>query len=147
MVSDPDIDVISVCLPNFLHVEVVRAALAAGKHVICEKPLALNAAEARPLHEEAKAAKSVSATVFNYRRIPALADLKTRIEAGDIGAPVQIMVRFQCDYAAEPTLPHSWRYEFDKAGPGALLDLGTHAIDMARFLFGDIAGGIDDFGP
>lgn len=145
--SDPDIDVISVCLPNFLHVEVVRAALAAGKHVICEKPLALNAAEARPLHEEAKAAKSVSATVFNYRRIPALADLKTRIEAGDIGAPVQIMVRFQCDYAAEPTLPHSWRYEFDKAGPGALLDLGTHAIDMARFLFGDIAGGIDDFGP
>lgn len=139
VIADPSIDVISVCLPNFLHAEVTLAALAAGKHVLCEKPLALNAAAALPMHEAAQAASTVSGTVFNYRRIPALAAIKARLDKGDLGAPVQISVQFQCDYAADPLLPHSWRYEFAKAGPGALLDVGTHAVDTMRFLFGDIA--------
>ncbi|MDB6182249.1 Gfo/Idh/MocA family protein [Paracoccus fistulariae] len=139
VISDSDIHVVSVCLPNFLHTEVTQAALAAGKHVLCEKPLALSADQARPVRDAARTAACVSGTVFNYRRIPALADIRARIEAGDLGAPVQISVLFQCDYAADPMLPHSWRYEFDKAGPGALLDLGTHAVDMARFMFGDVA--------
>lgn len=139
VIDDPSIGIVSVCLPNFLHTEVMQAALAAGKHVLCEKPLALSADEARPVRDAARAAKSVSGTVFNYRRIPALAEIGARIEAGELGVPVQISVLFQCDYAADPNLPHSWRYEFDKAGPGALLDLGTHAIDMMRFMFGDVA--------
>lgn len=140
VIADPAIDVVSVCLPNFLHTEVTLAALAAGKHVLCEKPLALSAAEARPVHEAALRARTVSGTVFNYRRIPALAEIRARIEAGDLGRPVQISVAFQCDYAADPLLPHSWRYEFAKAGPGALLDVGTHAVDMMRFLFGEVQG-------
>lgn len=139
VVANPEIDVISVCLPNFLHTEVTLAALAAGKHVLCEKPLALDVASARPVAEAARLAKSVSGTVFNYRRIPAVAAIKSRIDAGDLGRLVQISVQFQCDYAADPKLPHSWRYEFAKAGPGALLDVGTHAIDTMRFLFGDVA--------
>lgn len=139
VIADPDIGVVSVCLPNFLHTEVTLAALAAGKHVLCEKPLALSADQARPVRDAARAADCVSGTVFNYRRIPALADMRARIGAGVLGDPVQISVLFQCDYAADPMLPHSWRYEFDKAGPGALLDLGTHAVDMARFMFGDVA--------
>jgi predicted dehydrogenase len=139
VIANPGIDVVSVCLPNFLHTEVTLAALAAGKHVLCEKPLALDAASARPVRDAAKTAAGVSGTVFNYRRIPALAAIRTRIESGDLGRPVQISVQFQCDYAADPKLPHSWRYEFSKAGPGALLDLGTHAVDMMRFLFGNVS--------
>lgn len=139
VIANPEIDVVSVCLPNFLHTEVTLAALANGKHVLCEKPLALDVASARPVAEAARAARSVSGTVFNYRRIPAIAAIKSRIDAGDLGRPVQISVQFQCDYAADPMLPHSWRYEFAKAGPGALLDVGTHAIDTMRFLFGDVA--------
>ncbi|WP_024844320.1 Gfo/Idh/MocA family protein [Paracoccus pantotrophus] len=138
VIADSGIDIVSVCLPNFLHTEVTGAALAAGKHVLCEKPLALTAAEARPVRDAARSVDCVSGTVFNYRRIPALAEIRARIVAGELGRPVQISVQFQCDYAADPQLPHSWRYEFDKAGPGALLDLGTHAVDMMRFLSGDV---------
>ncbi|RCW86778.1 Gfo/Idh/MocA family protein [Paracoccus lutimaris] len=139
VVADPEIDILSICLPNFLHAEVTQAALVAGKHVLCEKPLALGADSARGLRDAARSARCVSATVFNYRRIPALAEIRDRIARGDLGKPVQIIVKFQCDYAADPGLPHSWRYEFAKAGPGALLDIGTHAVDMMRFLFGDVA--------
>lgn len=139
VIADPEIHILSVCLPNFLHTEVTLAALAAGKHVLCEKPLALSADQARPVRDAADKAACVSGTVFNYRRIPALAEIRSRMDAGDLGRPVQISVLFQCDYAADPMLPHSWRYEFDRAGPGALLDLGTHAVDMLRFMFGDVA--------
>ncbi len=139
VVADPEIGTISVCLPNFLHAEVTQAALEAGKNVLCEKPLALSAEAAGKLALAAANAPGVSGTVFNYRRIPAMADIKRRLDAGELGRPVQITVSFQCDYAADPLLPHSWRYEFAKAGPGALLDIGTHAADMARFLFGEVA--------
>ena len=139
VLADPAIGIVSVCLPNFLHTEVTRAALAAGKHVLCEKPLALRAAEARETWRLARQARGNSGTVFNYRRIPAVADIRRRVAAGELGDPVQILIQYQCDYAADPLLPHSWRYEFDRAGPGALLDLGTHAVDLARFIMGDVA--------
>jgi predicted dehydrogenase len=139
VIDDPEIGIVSVCLPNFLHTEVTRAALKAGKHVLCEKPLALSAPEARGTFELARTASGKSGTVFNYRRIPAIADIRARVQAGELGEPIQIVILYQCDYAADPLLPHSWRYEFDRAGPGALLDLGTHAVDLARFIFGDVA--------
>lgn len=139
VIADERIGIVSVCLPNFLHTEVTQAALAAGKHVLCEKPLALSAEEARGTRDLARAAPGRSGTVFNYRRIPALADIRARLAAGELGDPVQITVLYQCDYAADPLLPHSWRYEYDRAGPGALLDLGTHAVDMMRFMFGEVA--------
>ncbi len=139
VVDDPEIGIVSVCLPNFLHTEVTQAALRAGKHVLCEKPLALTAREARGTLELARNSSGKSGTVFNYRRIPAIADIRARVQAGELGEPIQIVIFYQCDYAADPLLPHSWRYEFDRAGPGALLDLGTHAVDLARFIFGDVA--------
>jgi predicted dehydrogenase len=139
VMDDPEIGIVSVCLPNFLHKEVTLAALAAGKHILCEKPLALNADDARELWKAANSASVVSGTVFNYRRIPAVADIKKHVANGDLGDPIQITVHYQCDYAADPMLPHSWRYEFDKAGPGALLDLGAHGVDMARHIFGDVS--------
>lgn len=138
VLQDESIGIVSVCLPNFLHSEVTDAALKAGKHVLCEKPLALNAEKAAATHKLAKSSKATSGTVFNYRRIPAIADIQRRLRSGELGEPVQMIVIYQCDYAADPLVPHSWRYEFDKAGPGALLDLGTHAIDLVRFMFGDV---------
>jgi predicted dehydrogenase len=138
VVSDPQVGIISVALPNFLHVEAVEAALVAGKHVLCEKPLALSASEARGLYEKSKSSKACAATVFNYRRIPAVTEIRDMISAGELGEIVNILVQFQCEYAADPKLPHSWRYERHRAGPGALLDIGTHAIDTARFLCGEV---------
>jgi len=138
VLADPKIGIVSICLPNFLHAEVTAAALEAGKHVICEKPLALNAANALRLHEVAGRAVVTSATVFNYRRIPAVAVIRDLIRAGQIGDPLNMLVQYQSEYAADPDLPHSWRYERGLAGAGALLDLGTHAVDIARFLCGEI---------
>lgn len=139
VIADPRIGIISVALPNFLHVEAVEAALNAGKHVLCEKPLALSANDARRLYEKAKASPVCAATVFNYRRIPAVTEIRDLIASGELGEIVNILVQFQCEYAADPHLPHSWRYERDRAGPGALLDIGTHAIDTARYLCGEIS--------
>lgn len=139
VISDPAVRIVSVALPNFLHVEAVEAALAAGKHVLCEKPLALSASQARRLYEKGKSANVRAATVFNYRRIPAVTEIRNLIVGGELGEIVNILVQFQCEYAADPHLPHSWRYERDRAGPGALLDIGTHAIDTARFLCGEVA--------
>jgi predicted dehydrogenase len=138
VIDDPEIGIVSVCLPNFLHTEVTQSALNAGKHVLCEKPLALSAREARGTFDLARKSPGKSGTVFNYRRIPAIADIRARVKAGELGEPIQIVVFYQCDYAADPLLPHSWRYEFDRAGPGALLDVGTHAVDLARFMFGEV---------
>src|SRR4051794_34759736 len=138
VMDDPAVAIVSVALPNFLHVEAVDAALAAGKHVLSEKPLALDAANARRLHEKAKGARVRAATVLNYRRIPAVTEIRDLIAAGELGDPVSLLVQYQSEYAADPRLPHSWRYERRRAGPGALLDVGTHAIDIARYLCGEV---------
>lgn len=139
VIADAGVKIISVALPNFLHSEVVGAALAARKHVLCEKPLALSAAEARRLHDQAKQAGVCAGTVFNYRRYPAITEIRNLVQAGEIGDPVHLLVQYQCEYAADPQLPHSWRYVRARAGGGALHDIGTHAVDTARFLCGDIA--------
>ncbi|PSJ46999.1 gfo/Idh/MocA family oxidoreductase [Zobellella taiwanensis] len=138
VIADERVKVVSVTLPNFEHATVARAALAAGKHVLCEKPLALTAAEARDLAELASTAGVNSGTVFNNRRVPAIREIKNLVAAGEIGEPVHILIQYQSEYAADPTLPHSWRYLKDKAGGGALHDIGAHAIDVARFICGDI---------
>lgn len=140
VLADPDVGIISICLPNFLHAEVTEAALDAGKHVICEKPLALSGDDAKRVADKAKTVNCVSAIVANSRRIPAVTEAHNRIVAGDIGRPVHILIQFQSEYAADPLLPYSWRYERALAGAGALLDVGPHAIDTARFLCGEITG-------
>jgi predicted dehydrogenase len=139
VMADETIRIVSVALPNFLHAEVVAAALRAGKHVLCEKPLTLSAADARALCALAREKGRVAGTVFNYRRIPAVAEVKNLVRAGEIGKPIHLLIQYQCEYAADPRLPHSWRYVRAKAGGGALADIGTHAIDMARFLCGEIS--------
>jgi predicted dehydrogenase len=138
IVADPEVDVISVTLPNFEHAEVVSAALAAGKHVLCEKPLALTASRARELVEQANQTDLISGTVFNYRRWPMVCEIRRLISDGAIGEIVHAHAQFQAAYAADPSTPHSWRYVKDRAGGGALHDVGAHAVDMLRFLCGKV---------
>jgi predicted dehydrogenase len=138
VLNDPAVHVVSVTLPNFEHARVTKAALAAGKHVLCEKPLALSAAEAKEVADFASQSDQCSGTVFNNRRVPAIACIKNLITNGEIGELVHLHVQYQSEYAADPNLPYSWRYTRSMAGGGALHDIGAHAIDIARFLAGEI---------
>ena len=139
VIANDQISVISVTLPNMVHEDAVSAALRAGKHVLCEKPLALSAASAHRLAALAAQTTVISGTVFNYRHIPAVADIVARVKRGDLGRLIHISVQHQCDYAADPNLPYSWRYSMKEAGGGALLDIGAHAMNAALALGGPIA--------
>ncbi|MBM3599591.1 MAG: Gfo/Idh/MocA family oxidoreductase [Alphaproteobacteria bacterium] len=139
VMADERVRIVSIALPNAAHVEVASAAIEAGKHMLCEKPLALSAAAARGLLDAAKRSGVIAGTVFNYRRFPAIAEIGKLVRAGEIGDPVHLLVQYQSEYGADPNLPHSWRDVRALAGGGALTDLGTHAIDIARFLCGEVA--------
>ena len=132
-----DVDVVSVVLANPLHREVVEGLLAAGKHVLCEKPLAPSIADAEAMVAAAEGTGLQASIGFTFRRSPAIAAVRRLVDEGGIGAPVQLGVRYLCDYGVDPTGPMSWRY---KGGPGsgALADIGSHVVDLAEFLCGPI---------
>ena len=139
VVEADDVDVISIVVANSLHREIAEAALAAGKHVLCEKPLAPSVADAQAMVDAAAAhPELVAATGFVYRRQPAVAAVRERIGEAGLGAPVHFAGHYMCDYACDPDGPMSWRY---KGGPGsgALADIGSHLVDQAEFLCGPIA--------
>jgi predicted dehydrogenase len=132
-----DIDVVSVVVANPLHREIVEGLLAAGKHVLCEKPLAPSIEDGRAMVAAAEASPQQSGIGFTFRRSPAIAAVKERIDSGEIGAPVFFNGHYWCDYGCDPNGPMSWRY---KGGPGsgALSDIGSHLIDLAEFIGGPI---------
>jgi len=134
----PDIDVVSVVVANHLHREVVEGLLRAGKHVLCEKPLAPTVDDAEAMVHAADEAGTQAAVGFTFRRSPAIAAIRDRLQAGTIGRPIHLDGHYWCDYAVDPRGPMSWRY---KGGPGsgALSDIGSHLIDLAEFLCGPIA--------
>jgi len=138
ILTDSRIGVVSIALPNFLHYEVAKALLQAGKHVLCEKPLATSPADAWDLVRVAERTGRVAATSFNYRRIPAVAEARRQVTANAFGNPIALNCYYHADYCSDPAHPFSWRYEKSLAGAGALADLGVHAIDMMRCLCGDI---------
>ena len=134
----PDIDVVSVVVANHLHREVVLGLLAAGKHVLCEKPFAPTIADAEAMVAAAEAAPHLQAGVgFTYRRSPAIAAVKRRVDSGAMGRIRHFNGRYWCDYGADANGPMSWRY---KGGPGsgALADIGSHLVDLAEFVCGPI---------
>lgn len=137
-VDDPDIDVIDVVTPNHLHADVVLAALAAGKHVICEKPLARDLADARAMRDAAVRAGTTHATAFNFRRVPAIVFAKQLIADGVIGEVLDFRGTYLQDWSASPEFPATWRFQRDQAGSGAIGDIGSHVIDFARYLVGEI---------
>jgi len=139
LVTDSDVDVVDICSPNFLHKEMALAAIAAGKAVYCEKPLALNAQDALEMTVAAEKAGVKTLVGFNYIRNPAAQLAKEIIEAGEIGEVLHFRGTHNEDYLADPRAPHSWRLTRELSGSGVLGDMGSHIINMAQYLVGEIA--------
>ena len=138
IIDDPSIDIVDIATPNNSHAEIAIAAAQAGKHIICEKPLARTSAEARSMCEAVRATDIVHMVAFNYRRTPAVALAKRYIDEGAIGRVINFRGTYLQDWSADPNGPLSWRFQESVAGSGALGDIGTHVIDMARYLVGEI---------
>ncbi|WP_227466944.1 Gfo/Idh/MocA family protein [Nocardioides lijunqiniae] len=134
-----DVDVVDICTPGDTHAEIALAALEAGKHVLCEKPLANTVAEAEKMTAAAQAAQErgvLSAVGFNYRRTPALAHARRLVEEGFVGEVRHIRAHYLQDWIVDPDFPLVWRLQKDKAGSGALGDIGAHVVDLAQFITG-----------
>jgi predicted dehydrogenase len=139
VIEDPEVDLVDIAVPNDQHPAIAIAAAEAGKHVICEKPLARTAAEARAMRDAVAAAGVVNMVAFNYRRTPAVALARKLIEEGTIGTIRNFRGTYLQDWSNDPDLPLSWRFQRDVAGSGALGDIATHVIDFARYLVGEVA--------
>ncbi|MBB5325634.1 putative dehydrogenase [Anoxybacillus tepidamans] len=139
VIEDPSIDIVDIVTPNDSHAEIAIAAAKAGKHIICEKPLARNAEEAKKMWDAVREAGVKHMVAFNYRRTPAVALAKKYIEEGRIGKILNFRGTYLQDWSADPNSPLSWRFQKKVAGSGALGDIGTHVIDFARYLVGEIS--------
>jgi predicted dehydrogenase len=139
VLDDPTIDTISVALPNSVHAEVLPAILRSGKHVLTEKPLGRNAAEAAKLVVLAEQSNAVTGVGFSFRRLPGLAAVHDLVATNAIGRVHSFTAWYNADYAASPDAPFSWRYAKATAGAGALIDIGTHAIDAVQFVVAPVA--------
>jgi predicted dehydrogenase len=142
MVADPAIDAVHITAPNALHKEMALAAIAAGKHVHCEKPLAPSAADAAEMRDAARAKGVVTQVGFNYLCNPMLGMARAMIAAGEIGEVRSYRGVHAEDYMADPEGP--WTFRHDPAGGGALADIGSHALATAEFLLGPIARVLGD---
>ncbi|RKS68533.1 putative dehydrogenase [Motilibacter peucedani] len=140
-----DVDVVDVCTPGDSHAEIAIAALEAGKHVLCEKPLANTVEEAEAMTaaaQRAEAAGVFSMVGFNYRRVPAVALARQLVEQGRLGTIRHIRAQYLQDWIVDPEFPLVWRLQKDKAGSGALGDIGAHIVDLAQFVTGDTVAGV-----
>ena len=135
--EDPDIDVVSVVVANFLHREMVEGLVTAGKHVLCEKPLSDNLEDARAMADLARSANTVVRIGFTFRRAPGVAALRELVASGALGRILHVDGRYWCDYASDPKGPMSWRYK-GAPGSGALADIGSHLAYLVEFLGGDV---------
>jgi predicted dehydrogenase len=138
-VADPEIDVIDVCTPTYLHKEIVLAAAEAGKQIWCEKPAALNYAEALEMAEAADKAGVLHYLNHNYRRVPAVTFAKQLIDEGKIGKIFHWRGAYLQDWIIDENFPLSWQLQADKAGGGPHYDLNSHSVDLGRYLVGEIA--------
>ena len=138
VVGRKDIDIVDICTPNHLHAEQIVAAAAAGKHIICEKPLATSLAEARRAADAVEQAGVKHMLMFNYRRVPAVTRARQMIEAGRLGRIYHYRGVYLQDNLVDPLRPLSWRMQREFAGSGALGDIGSHAVDLALWLNGAI---------
>lgn len=137
VIARDDVDIIDICTPPQLHEEIALAAFAAGKHVFCEKPIANSLEEARRMADAATASGLVAQVGFNYRNTPAIAFTKKLLDEGRLGRPLQ----FRASYLQETGFnadPNRWRATKATGGSGTVGDIGSHIIDIAEHLFGDI---------
>jgi predicted dehydrogenase len=145
LIARDDVQLVDIAAPGDLHAPIAIAALAAGKHVLCEKPLANTLAEAEAMRAAADDAYPRGAramTGFNYRRVPALALARRLVEQGRIGRLRHFRAAYLQDWLADADAPMTWRMRAERAGSGALGDLGAHIVDLARYLTGDELTGV-----
>ncbi len=137
LVGRDDIDLVDVCTPNATHLPIVLAAAEHGRHILCEKPLAMSASEARKMVDAVEAAGVVDMAGFNYRRVPAIALAKQFIDEGKIGRFYHFNAVYCQDWLANPLSPYVWHNDASEAGSGAHGDLNAHTVDLARYLVGE----------
>ena len=139
VVSRDDIDVVDICTPGDSHEAIAIAAAEAGKAVFCEKPLANDVAAAVRIRDAAEKAGVMHMLCHNYRRAPAVALARRMIEAGEIGEIRHYRGTYLQDWIVDPAFPRVWRLEKARAGSGALGDIASHSLDLARSLVGEVA--------
>ncbi|GAB3738069.1 Gfo/Idh/MocA family oxidoreductase [Amycolatopsis oliviviridis] len=145
LIARDDVDLVDICTPGDSHAEIAIAALEAGKHVLCEKPLANTLAEAEAMAEAAAKARANgvrSMVAFNYRRVPALAHARKLVASGALGEIRHVRSVYLQDWLSDAQAPMTWRLHKDKAGSGALGDLGAHIVDAAQFVTGESITGV-----
>lgn len=148
LVERDDIDVIDIVSPNNTHADIAIAAAKAGKHIICEKPLALSVEQAQHMLDAVNKAGVVHMVCHNYRFAPAVQYAKQLIQQGKLGRIYHVRATFLQDWLMDPGYPLVWRLRKDVSGTGTLGDLGSHIIDLARFLvgeFSEVAGMMETF--
>ncbi|MEU6058450.1 Gfo/Idh/MocA family oxidoreductase [Streptomyces sp. NPDC047097] len=145
LIARDDVQLVDICTPGDSHAEIAIAALEAGKHVLCEKPLANSVAEAEAMAaaaERARARGQVAMVGFNYRRVPAMAYARRLVAEGRLGALRHVRVCYLQDWLVDPDFPLTWRLEREHAGSGALGDLGAHIVDLAQHVAGERLVGV-----
>ena len=138
VLADPEIELIDICTPNDSHAEIAIAAAEAGKAILCEKPLARDVAEAERMTAAVRQARVVNMVCHNYRRVPALALAREMIQRGELGARLfHFRARYAQDWIIDPKFPLVWRLRSGPAGSGSLGDIGSHLVDLGRYLVGE----------
>jgi predicted dehydrogenase len=137
VVESPLIDIVDIGAPNHLHAEIAIAAARNGKHILCEKPLALNVKQAEAMLAAAQKAKIVHMICHNYRRIPAIALAKKMMGEGALGKIFHFHARYAQDWLVDPEFPINWRLQKEPSGSGANGDINAHIIDLGRYLVGE----------
>ena len=143
-IADPAVDLVDICLPNNMHFEVAQAAIEAGKHVYCEKPLTMTAGESKTLAEAAEARGVVTMIGHNFPRNPAHGIARDFIRRGEIGRIVFFKAAMHVDFLADPDIPFMWRCDKEMAGTGAVGDIATHIFSLVQYLVGDVESLVAD---
>jgi predicted dehydrogenase len=137
MIASDDIDLVDICTPNELHMPVALAAARAGKHILCEKPMARNASEAEEMYQAVQEAGIIHMMIFNYRFVPAIALAKKIIDEGKIGQVRHFNAVYYQDWLTDPEFPITWRHDAKASGSGAHGDMNAHIVDLGRYLVGE----------
>jgi predicted dehydrogenase len=138
MVARDDVDLVDICTSNVTHMPIAVAAARAGKHVLCEKPIAMNAREARRMLDAAREADVRHMVAFNYRRVPAIMLARQLIDEGKIGTIRHFNAVYYQDWLVDPNSPIVWRHDTKEGGSGAHGDMNAHTVDLARYLVGEV---------
>lgn len=140
LINDENVDVVDICVPNYMHKEIIIAAIKANKHIYCEKPLTIDMESAKEIMEAYKEFNynKTSSMTFEYRFVPAVMRAKQLIEEGKIGNVINFNFKYYGSEFVDPNRAISWQSTKEKSGGGVLYALGTHAIDLIHYLIGDI---------